>query len=393
MYLYNIVFIASIPYIFSLLLIFLIFKRKIKFVERIKNAPILFSISIALIITISLFVYEGYEFFSRGDMIAFYTPSLLLKNGENPYPSNVYGPLLPVIFSFMLFIFEHPSTIFIFFTFLLIMCSFLYEKIANILFGDRKKNVVALILSLNPIVWHNTLILMQGDDLFVLFSNLIIFYMFLKKKFFKASMFSAITSCVKIPSMFFFLFLSPAIRDKNKFKVSVFLFFFIFLFIHILSIFFWGYKVIEPYIFHGKRVYGSTAKILKNLGIGINYPSISLLFLIFIPFFTWKIKNILSTSALSIIFFILTPLVYPEYYMWFLPFVMLFALKNKDTCIFYLSLLLVLISRMFQIFIHRFPVSMQNIFLETILIVISLFTISVIVNRIVYFQTTFRLKK
>jgi 4-amino-4-deoxy-L-arabinose transferase-like glycosyltransferase len=397
---------ATLSYMTSLLIIVVIILRPRIIdimLEKVGNKnyyifPALISLSLFLINYYTQMRFFGDLLTANIGLHVYYDAGLDVTQGRSPYERDPlaaymggfgYGPIFAALLGVAVFLYDSPFMVALIIWMFYLATVLLAVKAALEFFDQRTALTLGLIVALNPIMWHMTLIL-ATTDIFVSLATLLILYLFAKssnatKNMLIAGVVTAFLTSIKSVSILVF---GAALLSKTKIAmkykmVAMLSFGFLFLLIHLAAYNFWGMEMIEyGYI----NPYGSSEAMLKSpLSLAVDFSLLSLpmdyglnvskelfsfksyqicfplLFLFFILLFSYGIiiwRRLAPSAAIVVVlvaFYLSSPLVHVAYFTWLFPalFLIAFLRKSLKSRIFILSFFIILIPRLWQIFVEK----------------------------------------
>jgi|TARA_B100000315_G_scaffold260142_1_gene319509 hypothetical protein len=344
-----------------------------------------------------------------GPILDYYKTWLdLALHGLDPFDPNLYetwhppmyGPLTLILFIAGLTIYNNPFAIN-----LLLFLFYLGTVLVAVAFGkdlfqDRRYAcTVGIITALNPLLWY-TAITMLTTDIFVVFTILLISYLFFridktgdsskKKIVLIAGISTGILASLKfIPLIVFVGFLISKLNFGIKDRIIATLSCGItFLLIHIIAYYYWGLGIIKwAYIFPASLYgdfspillfsdyiprYGEAIIFVSSFPISISLP---LMFAGLLLAYTMVIRRGLSWSSTIVImtaFYLVANKVHVAYFSWIIVIPILYALYYKKSEIAIPSFLIILIPRLWSVFVEKKLGSTLEIYTQIMQIVLIL---------------------
>lgn len=345
-----------------------------------------------------------FELGGAGPLIEYYKAlAQTVSKGVNPYESPAplgYGPLFFALFILGIRVYNDLFTIALIMFFFYLGTVLLAAKFARKFFNDEKSaSAAGVITALNPLLWY-TSVTMLTTDIFVAFAVLLLFYLFFtlnqaqsepkKTTILVTGVSIGILSSLKfIPLIVFLALLLSKSKLELKEKISIGLSCgFLFLLIHAVTYHFWGMDMIKwAYIFQSSSV-GDFSPILlfssyipaytkelfsiSTLSIDVSLLLLFVGLLLSYSLITYKKLGVYSSIVIIMsAFFLISKKVHVAYFSWFIAVPLLYALYCRKSEIAIPSFLIILIPRLWQVFVEKelgSPLELHTQIIKTTLI-------------------------
>ncbi|MGC9148173.1 MAG: glycosyltransferase 87 family protein [Sulfolobales archaeon] len=366
-----------------LTLIFLLMEKRIK---RLR-ALLVFLIVIFLLSVFGYFYIRDY-IVSRVDAKYIIDVSSSVLKGVNPYTSqypSYYGPMYPILISPIALL---PSDLGLVlygeFLLLLILYS-LYRIFLHHGFTRDRALIYSLIISLNPAIHYYGIGLTQIDDLIIGALGILSLLTIILRKHSLSITIMSISTMTKITSSIYSIPMLSGLDRGFTYLLSYILLSAIILFIGYV---FYGPEMIyRAYLVHTDRIGGlSIYKIIAQYSdhlitlfalLAVLVPVLSALYMGRVCREKFLYERIIIALTL---FYLFSPLNFPEYIMWTLPIAYVYIFSNKNMFLLTLYSIEVLLGRAWQELVQSVNADYSSIdkVLSLLYFVINLFIMAIL---------------